>query len=82
MSEAARIVVVEDDAALNELLAEELEGQGWDVRTSRSAEGGFELAAEFRPDLVVTDLQLPQADGMQLLESLLRLPRPPAVLRR
>src|SRR6056297_1987326 len=80
MSEAARSVVVEDDAALNELLAEELEGQDWDVRTSRSAEGGFELAAEFRPDLVVTDLQLPQADGMQLLESLLRLPRPPAVL--
>lgn len=79
-TQSARIVVVEDDGALNEMLAEELAGQGWQVKTSRSAEGGYELAAEFRPDVVVTDLQLPRADGMQLLESLLRLPRPPAVL--
>ncbi len=79
-TQPARIVVVEDDGALNEMLAEELAGQGWQVKTSRSAEGGYELAAEFRPDVVVTDLQLPRADGMQLLESLLRLPRPPAVL--
>jgi len=77
---AARILVVEDDGALNEMLAEELGGQGWQVETSRSAEGGYELAAAFRPDVVVTDLQLPKADGMRLLESLLRLPRPPAVL--
>ncbi|MEX0915452.1 MAG: sigma-54 dependent transcriptional regulator [Wenzhouxiangellaceae bacterium] len=80
MIDAARVLVVEDDSTLNEMLAEELGSQGWAVRTSRSAEGGFELAAGFRPDLVVTDLQLPKADGMQLLESLLRLPRPPAVL--
>lgn len=80
MTGSPRILVVEDDSALNEMLAEELRGQGWQVETSRSAEGGFELAAEFRPDLVVTDLQLPGADGMRLLESLLRLPRPPAVL--
>jgi len=80
MTHSGRIVVVEDDAALNEMLAEELRGQAWEVRTSRSAEGGFELAAEFQPDVVVTDLQLPRADGMKLLESLLRLPRPPAVL--
>ena len=80
MSQSARILVVEDDGALNEMLAEELGSQGWQVETSRSAEGGYELAAEFRPDVVVTDLQLPKADGMQLLESLLRLPRPPAVL--
>ena len=80
MSESARIIVVEDDGALNEMLVEELGSQGWQVETSRSAEGGYELAAEFHPDVVVTDLQLPKADGMQLLESLKRLPRPPAVL--
>jgi DNA-binding NtrC family response regulator len=80
MSGAARVLVVEDDAALQDMLAEELAGRGWEVETTRSAEGGFELAARFRPDLVVTDLQLPRADGMQVLESLLRLPRPPAVL--
>jgi DNA-binding NtrC family response regulator len=78
--ESPRILVVEDDGALNDMLAEELGSQGWQVETSRSAEGGYELAVEFRPDLVVTDLQLPKADGMQLLESLLRLPRPPTVL--
>ena len=79
-AETGKILVVEDDGALNDMLAEELSGQGWQVETSRSAEGGYELAAGFRPDVVVTDLQLPKADGMQLLESLLRLPRPPAVL--
>lgn len=78
--DAASVLVVEDDGALNEMLVEELSGQGWRVESSRSAEGGYELAARCRPDLVVTDLQLPGADGMQLLASLLRLPRPPAVL--
>ncbi|NKI34620.1 sigma-54-dependent Fis family transcriptional regulator [Wenzhouxiangella sp. XN79A] len=76
----ARVLVVEDDGALNEMLVEELAAEGWQIESSRSAEGGFELAARCRPDLVVTDLQLPGSDGMQLLESLLRLPRPPAVL--
>jgi len=76
----ARVVVVEDDPGLNELLVEELGEQGWEVRSGRSAESGYRIAAEFRPDLVISDLQLPGADGLELLESLLRLPRPPAVL--
>lgn len=80
MSDPARVVVVEDDRDLNRMLVEELEGRGWEVRAGRSAEAGYRLASEFRPDLVVTDLQLPSADGMQLLASLLRLPRPPSVL--
>jgi len=80
MSDHARVMVVEDDAALQDMLAEELQGCGWKVETTRTAEGGFELAARFRPDLVVTDLQLPKADGMRLLEAVQRLPRPPAIL--
>ncbi len=80
MTDPARVVVVEDDRDLNLMLVEELAGRGWEVRAGRSAEAGYRLAGEFRPDLVVTDLQLPGADGMQLLESLLRLPRAPSVL--
>jgi len=80
MNRQARVLVVEDDRTLNEVLVEELAAPGWQVQSSRSAEGGYRIAADFRPDLVVADLQLPGADGMQLLEALQRLPRPPSVL--
>ncbi|MCA1779586.1 MAG: sigma-54 dependent transcriptional regulator [Xanthomonadaceae bacterium] len=80
MNRKPRVLVVEDDATLNEMLAEELTADGWTVATGRSAEAASERFDAFQPDLVVTDLQLPKADGMALLRELMQRPRPPAVL--
>ncbi len=63
-----RILVVEDDQGLAQLLCEELEEAGYRVKTASSAEGAAEVFAQWEPDLVVSDLKLPDKDGMTLLQ--------------
>jgi len=80
MTESTRILVVEDDRSLTELLVEELESEGWTVDAQPSAERALEIIDDFEPDLVVSDLQLPGKDGLALLEQLRQRHAPPAVL--
>ncbi|WP_376693448.1 sigma-54-dependent transcriptional regulator [Wenzhouxiangella sp. EGI_FJ10409] len=80
MSKGARVLVVEDDRSLTELLVEELEAEGCTVDAQSSAEQALEIIDEFEPDVVVSDLQLPGADGLALLEHLRKRHAPPAVL--
>ncbi|MCF8030481.1 MAG: response regulator, partial [Desulfohalobiaceae bacterium] len=63
-----RVLLVEDDQSLKQLLAEELEDEGLSVHTESSAEKAFPLLQSWEPDLVVSDLKLPEADGMELLK--------------
>lgn len=80
MSDGARILIVEDDRSLNDLLVEELEAEGWTVDAQHSAEAALKIIDEFEPDLVVSDLQLPGMDGLALLEQLRARHAAPAVL--
>lgn len=63
-----RVLIVEDDAALGDLLREEIEDAGLPVRRVPSAEVGWTALAEWRPDLVVCDLRLPGMDGLDFLK--------------
>ncbi|TVR48754.1 MAG: sigma-54-dependent Fis family transcriptional regulator, partial [Planctomycetota bacterium] len=75
-----RILVVEDDPSLRELLATEVAEAGHHTTAVDSAEAArAELSREL-PDLVITDIRLPGADGMQLLGSVQKLDHPPAVI--
>ncbi|PAU89501.1 sigma-54-dependent Fis family transcriptional regulator [Pseudomonas sp. WN033] len=80
MPQPERIVLVEDDSGLRELLQEELEAEGYQVSACADAEQGAQLLAEMQPDLLVSDLRLPGADGLTLLQPSRQLSRPPAVL--
>jgi two-component system NtrC family response regulator len=64
------ILLVEDDASLSLLLAEELELDGYQVEQAGSVREGCELAVSNAPDLVVSDLRLPDGDGLEVLKSL------------
>ncbi|MFW5927183.1 MAG: sigma-54-dependent transcriptional regulator [Wenzhouxiangella sp.] len=75
-----RIMVVEDDRALGELLVEELEAEGHAASSWESAEAALDAIDEFEPDLVVSDLQLPGADGLELLEAVRNRHAAPAVV--
>ena len=59
----SRILVVEDNEDLR-LILEELLGQAHEVRAAASGEVAVQLAAEFRPEAVLLDLQLPDIDGI------------------
>ena len=62
----AKLLVVEDEQALSELLAYNLEAEGYEVRTAESAEDAELLVAEETPDLVILDWMLPQVSGIEL----------------
>ena len=62
------IFLVEDDQSLTQLLIEELNDLDLQVKTASNAEEAFPLIKKLEPDLVISDLRLPEADGMQLLK--------------
>lgn len=80
MSQIDHILLVEDDSGLRELLQEELEAEGYRVTACGDAEQGLKLLQTDTPDLLVSDLRLPGADGLSLLPALTQCTTPPAVL--
>jgi DNA-binding NtrC family response regulator len=80
MDRTGSILVVEDDAAMRELLSEELIDAGFAVQSAGSAAGGLEIARSARFDLVVTDLRMPEMDGFDLIRGVMALPEPPHII--
>ena len=67
-SRKARVLAIDDEATMLEWLKTLLEQEGYEVRTSLSGARGEELFRAWRPDVVVTDLMLPDVDGVELLK--------------
>jgi DNA-binding NtrC family response regulator len=76
----ATILVVEDDDAMRELLAEELSDAGYRVRAAGGGAQGLELARSERMDLIITDLRMPELDGFDLIRDVGALPDPPQIV--
>jgi type IV pilus assembly protein PilB len=66
----SRILVVDDDQALRELLEETLRSEGYDVTTAANGQEALASVHRDHPDLVLTDLQMPVLDGLELLKRL------------
>jgi len=64
------IVVVDDDDSLVYMLKENLEAEGYDVRSGNDGETLLRLVDEKRPDLVLLDFNMPGWNGLQILETL------------
>lgn len=62
-----RILVVDDEAALCQSLADTLGHHGYAVETVTTAEGALFLAASLNPDLILLDLGLPDLDGKEVV---------------
>jgi two-component system, OmpR family, response regulator len=67
---AIRVVVVDDEPALRDLLSMALRYEGWEVRSAADGHSAMALVREFRPDAVVLDIMLPDIDGLQVLSRL------------
>jgi two-component system OmpR family response regulator len=67
---AIRAVVVDDEDSLTDLLSMALRYEGWDVRIASTGHKALSIAREFRPDVIVLDIMLPDIDGMQVLTRL------------
>jgi two-component system response regulator MprA len=67
---AARVLVVEDDEAIADVLRRSLRAEGHQVQSAGDGAEALTLAEQFTPDLVVLDLGLPRLDGIEVLKRL------------
>ncbi len=64
---AKKILIVEDDKFLRELISQKLVKEGYDIVEAVDGEEGVKKVKEDKPDLVLLDLILPGADGFEVL---------------
>ncbi|GAB3109773.1 response regulator transcription factor [Janibacter alkaliphilus] len=62
-----RVLVVDDESNLTELLSMALRYEGWEVRTAGTGTAAVREAKDFQPDAVVLDMMLPDFDGLEVL---------------
>ncbi|MGE9807190.1 MULTISPECIES: response regulator transcription factor [unclassified Janibacter] len=62
-----RLLVVDDESNLAELLSMALRYEGWEVRTAATGSEAVRAARDFGPDAVVLDMMLPDFDGLEVL---------------
>ena len=65
-----RIMVVDDDADTCELIGFALERLGAEIRSGRSVNDAFSIISEWRPDVLLTDINMPETDGYAFLTKL------------
>lgn len=68
----SKILLVDDDIAYNEMLKDYLESQGHELSCAFDGNQAFKLFESGQPDLVITDLVMPEEDGVGLLMKLWR----------
>ena len=66
----ARILIVEDEPDIARLIAQSLDGYGFETEQATDGRRGLALAARQGPDLAIVDLGLPDMDGMELIRQL------------
>lgn len=65
-----RILIVEDEKDIQDLLAHYLKKEGYDVQSAKDGRAGLERASKEKFDLVILDLMLPQVDGLEICRRL------------
>ncbi len=66
MPDPAHILVVDDEPQITRVLRTSLSAQGYDVRVANSGEMALEIMKDWSPNMIITDLSMPQIDGLQL----------------
>lgn len=70
----SRVLVIEDNQANLDLITYLLEAYGYGVSAARDGRSGLEAARRERPDLIISDIQMPGMDGFEIVERLKRDP--------
>jgi DNA-binding NtrC family response regulator len=75
-----RIIIAEDEANLRLVLQKELERAGYEVRVAADGEAALKLLEETNVDVMLSDINMPRMDGMELLRRVHQRPNPPEVI--
>jgi len=80
MTDQPRILVVDDEPQLTRVLRAGLKSRGFDVRAAADGLAGFEAFNDWHPDLVITDLAMPNVDGLELCRRLRAVSQVPIIV--
>ena len=69
-SKTQRILVVDDESSISELIATSLRFVGFDVRTAATGSQALSIAEEFKPHALILDVMLPDQDGFEVCRQL------------
>ncbi len=65
-----KILIVEDDLASSEMLRLSLEKEGYECLLAENGNQALLMHSEHKPDLIISDVRMPEMDGIELLEKL------------
>ena len=80
MSDRPKILVVDDEPQLIRVLRTGLKSRGYDIRAAADGLAGLELFTDWRPDLVITDLAMPNVDGIEFCRRLREISQVPIIV--
>jgi two-component system, OmpR family, KDP operon response regulator KdpE len=80
MTDHQRILVVDDEPQITRVLRTSLSSQGYDIRVANNGETALEIMKDWTPDLVITDLAMPQMDGVELCRKVRASGRTPIIV--
>ncbi len=67
----ATILVIDDDAAMRRLILRVLRARGHDLLEAENGEAGIALMQDGKPDLIITDILMPQKEGIETIREIL-----------
>jgi two-component system KDP operon response regulator KdpE len=80
MNEKQRILIVDDEPQITRVLRTSLNSHGYDVRSAADGESALETFGDWHPNLVITDLSMPNLNGIELCRRLRKVSTVPIVV--
>jgi two-component system KDP operon response regulator KdpE len=80
MSQNKRVLVVDDEPQITRVLRRSLVAHQYDVRTAADGASALDTFHDFHPNLVITDLQMPEMDGLELCREIRKISEVPIIV--
>ncbi len=75
-----KLIVIDDDTAVTDLLSLLLKSQGFEVLATNNSSDGLNMIREVQPDLVILDLMMPEMDGWEVCRSVRQFSQVPIII--
>ena len=80
MSDPKKVLVVDDESQITRVLRHSLTAHRYDVRTAADGVSGLDTFKDWHPDLIITDLQMPEMDGIEFCREVRRFSTLPIIV--